>query len=417
MISSRRASTARHVELAGHRLAHARDAPDLGQQLARAQQRLRGHAGVEGALAADQLAARRSPPRDRRRPARPAHTSPAGPAPTTTTSNSRSATRDDPSPGPVRKVGSVTVYFARGPALACAAWPPPTPFSSPTTRLGRKHFIFTEEHDQLRESIRAFVAKELAPHADEWEETTFPDSVFRRMGELGFLGLSYPGGVRRPGRRLLLQPRARRGDGGRQLRRAGDGRGGAHRHGHAAGPPVRHRGAEAGLPRARDQGREDLLPRDHRARRRLRRGRHQDARRARRRRVGDQRLEDLHHQRPPRRLHRARHQDRPGRGLRRLHAVPGRHGPAGRDPREEAREARHARVRHGAAGLPGRARARGRRARPGGQGLLPHHVGAPGRAADRRGGLRRGRPAVLRPHARSTPTSATPSAARSASSR
>ncbi|MGZ8648848.1 MAG: acyl-CoA dehydrogenase family protein, partial [Solirubrobacteraceae bacterium] len=34
--------------------------------------------------------------------------------------------------------------------------------------------------------------KELAPHAEEWEETTFPDSVFRRMGELGFLGLSYP---------------------------------------------------------------------------------------------------------------------------------------------------------------------------------------------------------------------------------
>ena len=56
----------------------------------------------------------------------------------------------------------------------------------------RKHFIFNEEHDQLRESIRAFVKKELAPHAEEWEETTFPDSVFRRMGELGFLGLSYP---------------------------------------------------------------------------------------------------------------------------------------------------------------------------------------------------------------------------------
>jgi citronellyl-CoA dehydrogenase len=56
----------------------------------------------------------------------------------------------------------------------------------------RKHFIFTEEHDQLRESIRAFVTKELAPHAEEWEETTFPDSVFQRMGELGFLGLSYP---------------------------------------------------------------------------------------------------------------------------------------------------------------------------------------------------------------------------------
>ena len=56
----------------------------------------------------------------------------------------------------------------------------------------RKHFIFTEDHDQLRESIRRFVIKELAPHAEEWEETTFPDSVFRRMGELGFLGLDKP---------------------------------------------------------------------------------------------------------------------------------------------------------------------------------------------------------------------------------
>src|SRR5437764_8014082 len=56
----------------------------------------------------------------------------------------------------------------------------------------KKHFIFTEEHDQLRDSISRFVAKELAPHAEEWEETTFPDSVFRRMGELGFLGLSMP---------------------------------------------------------------------------------------------------------------------------------------------------------------------------------------------------------------------------------
>ncbi len=56
----------------------------------------------------------------------------------------------------------------------------------------RRHFIFTEEHDRLRESIRAFVTKELAPHAEEWEETTFPDSALRRMGELGFLGLSYP---------------------------------------------------------------------------------------------------------------------------------------------------------------------------------------------------------------------------------
>jgi alkylation response protein AidB-like acyl-CoA dehydrogenase len=56
----------------------------------------------------------------------------------------------------------------------------------------RRHFIFTDEHEQLRESIRSFVLRELTPHKDEWEETTFPDSVFTRMGELGLLGLDKP---------------------------------------------------------------------------------------------------------------------------------------------------------------------------------------------------------------------------------
>src|SRR5436853_518726 len=56
----------------------------------------------------------------------------------------------------------------------------------------KRHFIFTDEHEQLRESIRSFAARELAPHADEWEETPFPDWVFTRMGELGFLGLDKP---------------------------------------------------------------------------------------------------------------------------------------------------------------------------------------------------------------------------------
>jgi alkylation response protein AidB-like acyl-CoA dehydrogenase len=56
----------------------------------------------------------------------------------------------------------------------------------------RQHFIFNDDHQQLRESIRRFVIKELQPHAEEWEETTFPDWVFERMGELGFLGLDKP---------------------------------------------------------------------------------------------------------------------------------------------------------------------------------------------------------------------------------
>ena len=62
----------------------------------------------------------------------------------------------------------------------------------PDHAASRRHFIFTEEHDRLRESIHAFVVKELKPHAEEWERTTFPDAIFPRMGELGLLGLSYP---------------------------------------------------------------------------------------------------------------------------------------------------------------------------------------------------------------------------------
>jgi alkylation response protein AidB-like acyl-CoA dehydrogenase len=62
----------------------------------------------------------------------------------------------------------------------------------PDFKTQRKHFIFNDEHEALRESITNFATKELAPHADEWEETTFPDWVFQRMGELGFLGLDKP---------------------------------------------------------------------------------------------------------------------------------------------------------------------------------------------------------------------------------
>src|SRR5260370_17574829 len=51
---------------------------------------------------------------------------------------------------------------------------------------------FTDAHEELRLHIRKFLEKEVQPHLEEWEETTFPDSIFRRMGELGFLGLRYP---------------------------------------------------------------------------------------------------------------------------------------------------------------------------------------------------------------------------------
>src|SRR5256885_15577093 len=62
-------------------------------------------------------------------------------------------------------------------------------------RMGRLHsfpMYFTDAHEELRLHIRRFLEKEVQPHLDEWEEKTFPDSIFQRFGELGFLGLRYP---------------------------------------------------------------------------------------------------------------------------------------------------------------------------------------------------------------------------------
>jgi citronellyl-CoA dehydrogenase len=62
----------------------------------------------------------------------------------------------------------------------------------PDHGASRNHFIFTDEHEELRESMRSWVLKELTPHRFEWEEEGWPDSVVKRAGELGFIGLCFP---------------------------------------------------------------------------------------------------------------------------------------------------------------------------------------------------------------------------------
>jgi alkylation response protein AidB-like acyl-CoA dehydrogenase len=62
----------------------------------------------------------------------------------------------------------------------------------PDHEARQRHFIFTDEHEDLRESMKAWVQKELWPHRNEWEETTWPSEVMRRAGDLGFLGLCFP---------------------------------------------------------------------------------------------------------------------------------------------------------------------------------------------------------------------------------
>src|SRR5215216_2813487 len=101
----------------------------------------------------------------------------------------------------------MTAYFALG--YAAAAGIPLPAFDGPRIQevqlatatdtvikpdheATRKHLIFTDEHEHLRESMKAWVIKELQPQRNEWEETLWPDEVMRRSGELGYLGLCFP---------------------------------------------------------------------------------------------------------------------------------------------------------------------------------------------------------------------------------
>lgn len=53
---------------------------------------------------------------------------------------------------------------------------------------------FTPEHEEFRQMVRRFVENEITPHVDVWEEQRiFPaHQLFKKMGDLGLLGLCYP---------------------------------------------------------------------------------------------------------------------------------------------------------------------------------------------------------------------------------
>ncbi|HMU89011.1 MAG TPA: acyl-CoA dehydrogenase family protein, partial [Agitococcus sp.] len=53
---------------------------------------------------------------------------------------------------------------------------------------------FTPEHDALRRTTKQFVDSQINPFVDEWEEAgIFPaHELFRKMGELGLLGVCKP---------------------------------------------------------------------------------------------------------------------------------------------------------------------------------------------------------------------------------
>ena len=160
------------------------------------------------------------------------------------------------------------------------------------------HAIFSAEHEELRGAVRRFVDAEVRPEVDAWERAGyFPDALFRRCGELGFLGLHYPAryggsdGDLATGL-VFVEELARCGAAAIPMAISVQ-----IAHGDARARGVRHRRPAQPVARSRDRGREDRRDRDHRARRRFRRRRDQHPRGARRRRLADQRPEDVHHQR------------------------------------------------------------------------------------------------------------------------
>lgn len=49
---------------------------------------------------------------------------------------------------------------------------------------------FSEEHDMLRDTVRDFARREIAPHAEEWDEAgIFPRELFKQAGDLGLFGI------------------------------------------------------------------------------------------------------------------------------------------------------------------------------------------------------------------------------------
>ena len=53
--------------------------------------------------------------------------------------------------------------------------------------------VLTSEQQAIRQAAREFADAEIRPHVMEWDEAQcFPREVFRKLGELGFLGTIFP---------------------------------------------------------------------------------------------------------------------------------------------------------------------------------------------------------------------------------
>ncbi len=172
-------------------------------------------------------------------------------------------------------------------------------------------FSLTDEQRAIQETARDFARREVDPIVEEFDESQkFPREVMAKAGELGFLGILFPEEYGGAGlgyvEYVLVVTELSKVDPSVGISVA------AHNslcsnHIYKFGNDEQRRRwlTPAG------PGAEDRRLEPDRARRRLRRRRHPQPRRARRRRLGPQRLQDLHHPRQRRRHLRGLRRHRP----------------------------------------------------------------------------------------------------------
>jgi acyl-CoA dehydrogenase len=58
---------------------------------------------------------------------------------------------------------------------------------------GKENLFYNESHHAWRQELKKFVAKEIAPFVEEWEEAgEFPRELYKKAGDFGLLGMGYP---------------------------------------------------------------------------------------------------------------------------------------------------------------------------------------------------------------------------------
>lgn len=100
---------------------------------------------------------------------------------------------------------------------------------------------YTADHEAFRDQLRRFVAKEITPYADQWDEAgEFPRELYRKAAAIGLLQLNFPeehGGIAADRFYAIIA--------GQELARAGSGGVAASLMSHTIGcPPIARLGSE-----------------------------------------------------------------------------------------------------------------------------------------------------------------------------